>query len=101
MNYKLTRYEQETIITFNEDDARAELYTASPRMMRYYAKLAEKEPEQFKLKNQDEISVTYTCPREWLFRHVRPPRRISEAQKAANAANIVKARAAQSAYKIG
>ena len=31
---KLTKYEQETIINFNNDEQEASIYTASPQMMR-------------------------------------------------------------------
>ena len=39
---KLTKYEQETIINFNNDEQEASIYTASPQMMRKLDALAEK-----------------------------------------------------------
>lgn len=92
----LSRYEQETIINFNEDDAQAELYTASPRMMRKWAKLAEREPEKIRMVRRDEYSVTYTCPREWLYNAVRIPRTFSDAQRAA----LNRARTASMAARV-
>ena len=37
---KLTKYEQETIINFNNDEQEASIYTASPQMMRKLDALA-------------------------------------------------------------
>lgn len=42
------RIEQETIINFNEGEADASLYAASPVMMRKLDKIVEENPEQFR-----------------------------------------------------
>ena len=42
---KLTKYEQETIINFNNDEQEASIYTASPQMMRKLDALAAAYPE--------------------------------------------------------
>ena len=46
---KLTKYEQETIINFNNDEQEASIYTASPQMMRKLDALAAAYPEHYQV----------------------------------------------------
>ena len=48
MAYTLSKYERETIISFNEEETEAVLYTASPIMMRKMDKLVKKSPDLFR-----------------------------------------------------
>lgn len=56
---KLTKYEQETIINFNNDEQEASIYTASPQMMRKLDALAAAYPEHYQVVEQTEVSKTY------------------------------------------
>ena len=53
---KLTKYEQETIINFNNDEQEASIYTASPQMMRKLDALAAAYPEHYRVVGQTEVS---------------------------------------------
>ena len=57
---KLTKYEQETIINFNNDEQEASIYTASPQMMRKLDALAAAYPEHYRVVGQTEVSKTYS-----------------------------------------
>ena len=48
MNISYSRAEQETVITWNEDDKAVEIYTASPVSMRKLDKLSEEHPDVYK-----------------------------------------------------
>ena len=67
---KLTKYEQETIINFNNDEQEASIYTASPQMMRKLDALAAAYPEQ------TEVSKTYSCEKHLI--NLRKPRKVNE-----------------------
>lgn len=59
----LSRVEQETIVCFNAEEENAEIYTCNPSTIRKLQQLSEEQPEYYKLVKQDEISVTYSCPK--------------------------------------
>ena len=60
---KLTKYEQETIINFNNDEQEASIYTASPQMMRKLDALAAAYPEHY-------------CEKHLI--NIRKPRKVNE-----------------------
>lgn len=67
----LSKYEQETIISFNRTDSSAELYTADPYWMRKMDKLIAKNPEQFHeletlTRNGEIISKKYSFPKKFI-----------------------------------
>lgn len=64
---KLSRYEQETIILYNEADATAEVYTYDNRMLSKLSRLSEKYPKQV-IKRAEH---TYTVPKRCVM--VREP----------------------------
>ena len=66
----LTKLEQETIINFNAEEATANIYTATPVMIRKMDKLLEKYPNEVKLIRKDEVSKTFVIPFKWVT--VRP-----------------------------
>ena len=74
MDYNLTKYERETVVTFNEEEAHAELYTCSQVVMRRMDKLVE-EFDEISVISEDEISKTYKFPKK-LFK-VRKPSKFS------------------------
>ena len=74
---KLTKYERETVVVFNEAEPDAELYTTSQVTMRKMDKLVEEYPG-FSVSKQDEVSKTYTFPKKYF--KVRKPS-VFEGQK--------------------
>jgi hypothetical protein len=58
----LTKYERETIISYNEDTDKADVYTCSKSVMRKLDKLCEKYPDTYQRVSSDEYSSTYVCP---------------------------------------
>lgn len=60
---KIPRIEQETVITYNAQEDFAEVYTCYPPMIRKLDKLAQKNPEEWKILRGDQIGKTYTCPK--------------------------------------
>lgn len=67
---KLTKYERETVVVFNEAEPDAELYTTSQVTMRKMDKLVEEYPG-FSVSKQDEVSKTYTF-RKSISKSVNP-----------------------------
>ena len=72
---KLTKYEQETIINFNNDEQEASIYTASPQMMRKLDALAAAYPEHYQVVEQTEVSKTYSCEKHLI--NLRKPRKVN------------------------
>lgn len=79
---KLSRYEQETIITYNEEGNTAGVYTHNKALLRRLDKLAQERPDECRLEKvrPDGRAADYILPKAWV--RIRPPRRMSEEQKA-------------------
>lgn len=79
---KLSQYEQETIINFNEGDKTAGIYTHNKALRRQLEKLAEERPNECRLEKVSRFgeAVDYIVPKTWI--KVRPSRVMSEAQRA-------------------
>jgi hypothetical protein len=77
--YKLSNWERETIISFNDDEKTAEVYTCNYAWMRKMDKLCEEFPETFVLKRQDAHSKTYDIPKKFVA--IRKPRILTDEQK--------------------
>ena len=75
---KLSRYEQETIFIYNQEDATAEVYTCNPSLMRRLDVICVKSPLCTVVKT-DEHSKTYNIPKKWI--KVRMPPVYSEETK--------------------
>ena len=61
---KLSAYERETIILFNETSEPAEVFTYNKKMIRKLDKLAQKFPDEFKLKADNGAGgMTYIVPK--------------------------------------
>lgn len=71
---ELSRYEQETIINYNEAEKIASVYTHNKALRRKLERLAEERPEDCRLirTTRDGQAVEYEVPKEWL--HIYPPR---------------------------
>lgn len=75
----MTRYEQETIILFNEEETTAEVYTHNRKLIRTLDKFCKEFPDNFKEIMKDENSKTYIVPKQNIS--VRKPIILSEEQK--------------------
>ena len=66
---KLSLYEQETIILYNQAEATAEVYTHDPRLLEKLRRLAEKYPDQIMKKDHQ----TFLVPKRAKAAGYRPP----------------------------
>lgn len=72
---KLSRYEQEVVITLNAEENTAQIYTAYPVWIRKMDRLCRQYPEIYKQVDEVKgISKTYECPKKYVS--VRRPRTI-------------------------
>ena len=74
----MARYEQETIINFNEEEKTAGIYTHNKVLRQKLAALAR---DRLVKASRSGRAVDYTIPKSWI--KIVPPRIASEAQKAA------------------
>lgn len=58
---KLSLYEQETIILYNQAEDAAEVYTHDPRMMEKLTRLSKTHPEQIGKKDKHNFTVPKRC----------------------------------------
>jgi len=79
MTYKPTRYEQETIISFNQEESTATVYTHNSSCMRKLGSLSNEFPEFFSLKCEDEFSKTFIIPKKCIS--LRKPTVLSDETK--------------------
>ena len=86
----LPRYEQETIITFNEAETTASVYTHNSTLRQRLEQLAQDRPEdcRFVKASRDEEAVEYIIPKKWL--KVNPGLNLTDEQRAARAENARK-----------
>ena len=84
----LSRIEQETIISFNEDEKQANVYTCNPALKRKLAGLVESRPEDCKFLREypDGIGAEYQIPKRWV--KVNPNRILTDEQRAEIAARF-------------
>lgn len=75
---KLTKYEQETIINFNEEEKTASVFTHNLSLIRRLAEFAEKSSDCCLLRS-GEGWAEYQIPKRWV--RVNMPRQYSEEQK--------------------
>ena len=87
---KLTRYEKETIINFNEAEATANIYTHNGGLIRKLDALADQSPEEAKRgRSFPDGGREFTVPKRWV--KVNASRILTEEQKADIAARFKKA----------
>ena len=77
--YKLTRYEQETIINFNAGEKMATVYTRDPAVIRQIDALVTEYPDTFRCIGATDIEKTYEMPKSAVT--YRKPRRLSKEQR--------------------
>jgi len=73
--YSLSKYEKETVITFNDKDDMATIYTCNKSLINKLDKFCSKSPVIL-LKKSDEYSKTYIIPKKYIS--IRFPHKISE-----------------------
>ena len=81
----ISRYEQETIINFNEEEKTATVYTMNGRLTRKLIKLAEERPNEckFKFAEADGKAVTYIVPKRWIKINAPTKREYTEEERQA------------------
>ena len=95
----LTNYEKETIITFNEAEKTAGVYTHNAALLRKLAELAEERPEECRLEklsrwNEGKVQAAdYIIPKAWV--KIRPSRILSEEERARLAESAARMNAAR------
>ena len=75
----LTNYERETIITYNEADKTAQVYTCSRPLIRKLDELRA-DSGDISMVREDDYSKTYELPKKWV-RVQRPPKLTDEQRK--------------------
>ena len=97
MAYKLTNYERETILLFNEAEDNADVTTYNAALIRKLGRLAEERPQEIKLVdvNDDDGGFRYVIPKTWirinatLILSDKEKQRRSDAGKRAHAKNLL------------
>lgn len=85
----IPRIERETIITFNEAEPTANVYTMNPALQRKLARLAQECPDSVKLSRTfKDSAVEYTVPKKSI--KVNKPIEISSARREVMAENARK-----------
>ena len=81
--YKLSAYEKETIINFNEDEKTAYIYTYNKAMIKKLDEYCKMFPGLFTLENENyygkHLSKTYQIPKKYVS--IRKPKILAEGQK--------------------
>ena len=77
---KLSNYEKETIILFNEAEKTASVYTHNTALQEQLAALCGSHPERVRRTDDNgHGGLTYELPKKWL--KITPPRELSPAQR--------------------
>ena len=81
MIMNMARYEQETIISFNEEEKTAGIYTHNKVLRQKLEALARDRPEDCRLVkvSRSGRAVDYTIPKSWI--RIAPNRVLSDAEK--------------------
>lgn len=80
----------ETIINFNAEEQVASCYTTDKSSIRKWEKLINERPDDVKIVRQYEDLLEIEVPKKWI--KVRPPRQISDEQRAAASERLKAAR---------
>lgn len=76
----MLRCERETVINFDDASKTASISTSQEWMKRRLKKLAEKRPDDVRIKKEDEYTLFVELPAKWIS--IRTPRVMTEEQKA-------------------
>lgn len=85
---KISSYESETIVSFNDSDDFAEVWTFQRTVIRRMLKLMESHPNEVKATLKAGQQALFIVPRSWIA--IRPPRKctLTDEQKNANAERL-------------
>ena len=87
----LTKAERETVITYNEADPRATVYTYSPRLTKRLRSIADEEPSACTFIRADGFGgETFTIDKRLLPLPRKPRKGMSEDQRAAAVARLTR-----------
>ena len=84
----LTKYEQETIVNYNNGDKIGTIYTADPVVIRKLTKLIDAYPEDYKLIRKNDFSLECSFPKKLI--QFRKPIHLTQEQKEKAALNFKK-----------
>lgn len=92
---RLTNYERETVVNFNEVEGMASVYTHNKALRRRLERLAQERPEECKLVKVTRWNeaVEYHVPKKWI--KISPPRKsasLTEEQKQRRSERLAKVR---------
>lgn len=91
----LSRYEQETIILFNEEDDHAECYTHNRKLTNRLKKLCKERSDEIEeIRDNCVGGLTFVFPKSWV--KVNPKRIVSEERRAEMAARLAESLSANS-----
>lgn len=78
---KLTRYERETIINYNEEDQTASVYTHSKPLRRKLERLVQERPDECRIEGISHGGQAVSCiiPKAWV--KITPKRILTDAEK--------------------
>nr|MBQ4456586.1 hypothetical protein [Clostridia bacterium] len=84
-----SRYEQETIINFNEEESTAQVYTFNRSLQTKLRKLSEERPEECRIDPDERrtcggAAAAYIVPKSWV--KVAPPRKVTMTEEQVEAA---------------
>ena len=74
-NYDLTKYEQETLISYNQEEDAAIIDTCDKKMIRKREKMCDK-LSTITVENQNQHGKIYKLPKKWI--KISTPRQLSE-----------------------
>lgn len=74
----MTRYEQETIINYNQKETTAQIYTCDISLIRKLDKLCKVFPT-ITVAKSDNYGKAYILPKKWI--KVKPPRQLSDEKR--------------------
>lgn len=78
---RLTNFEKETVVNFNEAERTASIYTSNEALKRQLLELCRSRPDQVRqTADNGRGGPTFEMPKKWL--KVSPPRVLSPAQRA-------------------
>ena len=90
----LSSIEKETIITFNEEEQQADIFTFNSTLRKRLAELKERFPNLVKLNSQDETdgqtSISYTIPKKFVKINPTRTRKFTDEQRAQLRENMMK-----------
>lgn len=78
--YSLTKWEQETVINYNEDEKQASIFTHSKSLIKKLDSLCKKFPELYVLEKEDKQwqSKTYILLKKYIA--IKAPKKLSKEQ---------------------